>query len=57
MNIPEILLNPQFLLEQGKGLYLIFLLSIPLSLFFYILYSRYRHWILVDLGEHKWLVK
>ncbi len=40
-----------------KDLALIFLVSIPLSILLYILFSKYRHYMLVDLGDHKWLIK
>ena len=42
---------------QGE-LYILFMISIPLSLFLYLLFSRGRHKTLVDLGRgHKWLIK
>lgn len=28
-----------------------------ISLFLYIMYSKLKHYILVDLGYHKWLIK
>lgn len=37
--------------------YLVFLISIPLSLLLYLYFSKHRHWIVVDLGHHRWLTK
>jgi hypothetical protein len=38
-------------------MYIIFLISVPLSLLLYMVFSKYRHYILIDLGFHKWLIK
>jgi len=40
-----------------QDMYVVFLISVPLSLLLYLIFSRYRHWLLVDLGNHKWLIK
>jgi hypothetical protein len=40
-----------------KDVSLIFLVSVPLSVLIYIIFSRYRHWMEVDLVDHTWLVK
>ena len=37
--------------------YVVFLVSIPISLLLYLYYSKHRHWLLVDLGHHQWLTK
>lgn len=38
-------------------LYILFLISVPLALLLFILFNRHRHKLLVDLGDHKWLIK
>ena len=38
-------------------LYILFLISVPLALLLFILFNRHRHKMLVDLGDHKWLIK
>jgi hypothetical protein len=38
-------------------IYIAFLIAIPLSILLYILFNKYQHKILVDLGYHKWLIK
>jgi hypothetical protein len=43
--------------KEGKDLGLIFLVSVPLSVLLYIVFSKHRHWLVVDLGHHTWLVK
>jgi hypothetical protein len=46
-----------FLKHQGE-LYILLMVTIPLSLILYIFFSRGRHKILVDLGRgHTWLIK
>jgi hypothetical protein len=40
-----------------QDLVLIFVVSIPLSVLIYILFSKYRHWTEVDLVDHKWLIR
>ena len=42
---------------DAKDIGLIFFVSIPLSVLLYIIFSRHRHWMLVDLGHHNWLVR
>lgn len=41
-------------LEQ---LYIIFLVSVPLSLLLYLVFTKSKKMIMVDLGKHKWLIK
>jgi hypothetical protein len=38
-------------------IYILFIISVPLSLLLYMLFNRHRDKIMVDLGEHKWLIK
>gem|GEM_PF-4101344 len=38
-------------------LYIVFLITVPLSLMLYLIFNKYQHQILVDLGDHKWLVR
>jgi hypothetical protein len=38
-------------------IYWIFVVAIPLSLLLYLIFDRYKHKILVDLGHHKWIIK
>jgi hypothetical protein len=38
-------------------LYAILAFAIPISLLFYLIFDRYKHKILVDLGHHKWIIK
>lgn len=45
------------LIQIIQDFYLPVLISIPLSFLLYLLFHKYRHWILVNLGEHKWLIK
>jgi len=40
-----------------QDMFAAFFISVPLSLLLYLIFSRYRHWTLVDLGDHKWLIK
>jgi hypothetical protein len=47
----------QGILASLQQIYVIFLVSVPLSLLLYLMFSKYRHYILVDLGHHKWLIK
>jgi hypothetical protein len=53
-------LGPNFIenVNRSNGdIFVIFMISAPLSLLLFLIFNRYRHWILVDLGTHKWLVK
>lgn len=34
----------------------IFIITIPLSMFLYLLKAKKRHHMLVDLGNHKWII-
>lgn len=43
--------------KDSKDLGLIFLVSVPLSVLLYIVFSKHRHWMIVDLGHHTWLVR
>ena len=46
--------------DAGKSLldlYLIFVIAIPISILAYLIFDKYRHKILVDLGQHKWIVR
>lgn len=47
----------QGLLGSIQQLYIIFLVSVPLSLLLYLMFTKYRHYMLVELGHHKWLIK
>ncbi len=37
--------------------FIVSIISSLVALFFYIMYSKFRHYMLVDLGHHKWLIK
>jgi len=45
-----------FYFTSGDILSILFI-TIPLSLFIYLLLSKYRHWMLVDVADHKWIIK
>jgi hypothetical protein len=38
-------------------LYLIFTITVPISILIYLIFERYRIKLFVDLGNHKWIVK
>jgi hypothetical protein len=38
-------------------MFLLFTFVIPASILFYLIFDKFRHKILVDLGQHKWLVR
>ena len=38
-------------------LYLIFTITVPISILVYLIFERYRIKMFVDLGNHKWIVK
>jgi len=38
-------------------IFILFMISIPISLLLYLLFNRYRQKMLIDLGQHKWLIK
>jgi hypothetical protein len=47
----------QGLSKDIQDLMLIFFVSVPLSVLIYIIFSKHRHWKIVDLGHHTWLIK
>ncbi len=50
--------DPRYLIKTQAELYILFMISIPLSLLLYLLFGRGKHKTLVDLGRgHKWLIK
>ncbi len=49
--------DPRYFYKTVGELYVLFLISVPLSLLLFILFNRRRHKMVVDLGEHKWLIK
>lgn len=51
------LYDENYLYKNMGEVYIMFLISVPLSLLLFFLFSKKRHKTLVDLGEHKWLVK
>jgi hypothetical protein len=51
------LFDERTLYKTVAEMYVLFLISVPLSLLLFILFSHHRHKTLVDLGEHKWLIK
>jgi hypothetical protein len=40
-----------------SNLWQVAILAIPISLLMYIMTQKYNHYILVDTGNHKWLIK
>ncbi len=50
-----------FGLQDGSrsllDLYLIFAITVPISILVYLIFERYRTKLFVDLGNHKWIVK
>jgi hypothetical protein len=45
-------------LKNQTELYILVMITVPLSLLLYLLFSRSKHKTLVDLGRgHKWLIK
>ena len=56
----DIVFGPNFvenISRSNQDIFIIFVISVPLSLLLFLIFNRYRHWMLVDLGFHKWLVK
>ena len=51
------LYDDKFFYKNLGEFYLLFLITVPLSLLLFLLFSRKKHKTLVDLGEHRWLVK
>jgi len=51
------LYDQKYLYKTIGELYILFLISVPLSLLLFMLFNRHRNKILVDLGDHKWLIK
>lgn len=55
--------NVVYSLQTGdifEILYHFFIVSVVsglAALFLYIMYSKFKHYVLVDLGHHKWLIK
>jgi hypothetical protein len=54
-------LTETFGLQDGGrsllDLYLIFTITVPISILIYLIFERYRIKLFVDLGNHKWIVK
>lgn len=63
MILPQSLLdftNTFGLQDGGRSLldlYLIFTITVPISILVYLIFERYRIKMFVDLGNHKWIVK
>jgi hypothetical protein len=63
MILPQYLLDltDTFGLQDGfrslADLYLIFTITVPISILVYLIFERYRIKMFVDLGNHKWIVK
>ena len=54
------LTNTFGLQDGGRSLldlYLIFTITVPISILIYLIFERYRIKMFVDLGNHKWIVK
>lgn len=51
------LYDERYLNKNLGELYILFLISVPLSLLLFILFNKHRTKILVDLGDHKWIIK
>lgn len=47
-----------YMLKQKSEIYILLMVTVPLSLLLYVLFSRGKHKTLVDLGHgHTWLIK
>lgn len=63
MSLPQPFLDysKNFGLQDGGrsllDLYLIFTITVPISILIYLIFERYRIKMFVDLGNHKWIVK
>jgi hypothetical protein len=57
---PNKLIDTFGLQDGGRSLldlYLIFTITVPISILIYLIFERYRIKLFVDLGNHKWIVK
>jgi hypothetical protein len=48
------ILNLQYLFSDFRA---VLMVSIPVSILHYWFSRHIKHWVLVDLGVHKWLIK
>jgi hypothetical protein len=48
------IINPDVLTTDIRA---VLMVSIPVSLLHYWFSKHVKHWVLVDLGAHKWLIK
>lgn len=48
------IISPEILTTDIKA---VLMVSIPVSILHYWFSKHVKHWILVDLGVHKWLIK
>jgi hypothetical protein len=46
-----------FVLDFVKNNYITLFVSLPLSFLLYLLFSRYKHKLHVNLGDHNWLIQ
>jgi hypothetical protein len=50
--------DTSFVTKSTTEIYILLIISVPLSLILYLLFSKGNHKTLVDLGHgHKWLIK
>ena len=48
------IINPDILTTDIRA---VLMVSIPVSLLHYWFSRHVKHWVLIDLGAHKWLIK
>ncbi len=46
-----------FVMKSIQDIVVVLIISIPLSLILYIMFNKNRRLILIDLGQHKWIIK
>jgi hypothetical protein len=46
-----------FVMKSLQDIVVVLIISVPLSLILYIMFNKNRKWVLIDLGQHKWIIK